>query len=201
MNNEIRVLAAMAYGEASTKDDPDEIRALASVLMRQRDARGYSNMTTFVTQDKTFSYVVADGNVRYKKLMRATEREIANDRGMAAAVLAAENAMAGGADASNGAYFWDGADIASNYANHPKVKRGIHFTAPSHNIYNIVESKKIVIATKTIIKKSKGKIISRNVVKVGRYDHVYDSTAAYGGTIFWKFNPDYISINKAKEYK
>jgi hypothetical protein len=35
----------------------------------------------------------------------------------------------------------------------------------------------------------------------GRYDHVYESTAAYGGTIFWKFNPEYVRLNHAKEYK
>jgi hypothetical protein len=36
---------------------------------------------------------------------------------------------------------------------------------------------------------------------VARYDHVYDSTAAQGGTIFWKNNDDYMRITGAKEYK
>jgi hypothetical protein len=58
-----------------------------------------------------------------------------------------------------------------------------------------------VIATETVVKKKKGKFIEKKVVEVGRYDHIYISTAAYGGTIFWKFNPEYIKINRAKEYK
>jgi hypothetical protein len=37
--------------------------------------------------------------------------------------------------------------------------------------------------------------------EVGRYDHVYDSAAAYGGTIFWKFNADDLKISRGKEYK
>jgi hypothetical protein len=52
-----------------------------------------------------------------------------------------------------------------------------------------------------IVKKKKGKVISSETVEVARYDHVYDSTAAYGGTIFWKNNPDYVKATGAKEYK
>lgn len=42
-----------------------------------------------------------------------------------------------GKDLSSGGYFWDGADIKSNYKNHFKVKHGIRFSDPSHNIYGI----------------------------------------------------------------
>lgn len=202
ISDEQRILAAMAYGEASNKDVPEEIAALAFVLVRQRDARGYSDMSTFVTKDQTFSFVVKDGNQRYAKFKKATEAEIAADPGMAAALDAAKKALANeGTDYSNGAYFWDGADIKSNYKNHFKVKHGIKFTDPAHNIYDIKESTKPVIITKTIVKKKKGKVISSETVEVARYDHVYDSTAAYGGTIFWKNNPDYVKATGAKEYK
>lgn len=201
LDKQTRTLAAMAYGESSTKDVPEEMSALASVLVRQRDARGYKDIDAFVKSDKTFSFVVADGNVRYKKLMSASESQIAKDPGMTAAVAAAKNALAGGTDLSNGAYFWDGADIKSNYKNHFKVRQGIRFEDSSHNIYSIEESKVLVIKTKTTIEKKQGKIINKTVVEVGRYDHVYLSTAAYGGTIFWKFNPDYVQLNHAKEYK
>ena len=191
----------MAYGEASRKDVPEEMQALASVLVRQRNARGYTDMMTFTDKEKSFSFVVSDGNVRYKKLMSASEKAIAKDAGMSSAIAAAKNALAGGPDMSNGAFFWDGADIKSNYSNHFKVKQGIHFSDPLHNIYSISESRHIVIKTKTIIKKKKGKIISQETIEVGRYDYVYESTAACGGTIFWKFNPTYITLNHAKEYK
>ena len=202
ISKEMRILAAMAYGEASPKDVPEEISAIAYVLVRQRNARGYSDMSTFVTSDKTFSFVVKDGNARYKKFTNASEAEIAKDAGMSAALDAAKKALAyEGTDFSNGGYFWDGADIESNYKNHFKVKHGIQFSDPAHNIYDIKESTKLVIINKTIVKKKKGKVISSETVEVARYDHIYVSTAAYGGTIFWKHNPAYMKATGAKEYK
>ncbi len=143
----------------------------------------------------------ASGNPRYKKLTKATEAAISKDPGMAAALAAAKNALAGGKDLSNGAYFWDGADIKSNYKNHFKVKHGIKFMDPSHNIYDIKESTDLVIVNKTIVKKKKGVVISTTTVEVGGYDHIYESTAAYGSTIFWKQNAEYMEVTHAKEYK
>lgn len=152
---EVRILAAMTYGEASTKDIAEEMNALASVLVRQRNARGYADMSAFVTSDKTFSFVVKDGNARYKKFMAADEDAIDKDLAMNAALNAALKALSAGTDLSNGGYFWDGADIKSNYKNHFKVKHGIRFADPSHNIYAIEESTKLVIITKTVVKKKK----------------------------------------------
>ena len=40
LDAQTRLLAAMAYGESSLQDNPDEMMAIASVLVRQRDARG-----------------------------------------------------------------------------------------------------------------------------------------------------------------
>ena len=185
ISKEVRILAAMAYGEASPKDVAEEIGAIANVLVRQRTARGYSDMSTFVSSDKTFSFVVRDGNARYKKFTNASEAAIAKDAGMTAALNSAKQALENdGKDLSNGGFFWDGADIKSNYKNHFKVKHGIRFTDPSHNIYGIEESTKLVIITKTTVKKKKGKVISSETTEVARYDHIYISTAAYGGTIF-----------------
>jgi uncharacterized Zn-binding protein involved in type VI secretion len=31
-------------------------------------------------------------------------------------------------------------------------------------------------------------------------DHVYESTAAHGGTIFWKQSPHYLNVTKSKEW-
>jgi hypothetical protein len=110
--------------------------------------------------------------------------------------------MAGGPDRSNGAYFWDGADIKTNYKKHAKVNVGIKFSEPSHDIYQIGESTKLVIKTKTVVKKDvvTGKKTSV-VEEVGRFDHVYEFTAAHGGTIFWRISPHYIQVMKAKEYR
>lgn len=197
-----RQLAAMAYGEASLQDNPDEMMAIASVLVRQRDARGYSDMATFVSNDPSFSFVVGDGNARYNALMNATGDKIAGNYGMQVAIDAVRNALTGGADKSGGAYFWDGADIKSNYAHHFKVRQGIKITDPSHNIYDIKDSTHLVILYKTtkIKNKKTGKVTIKKE-EIGRYDHVYESTAAHGGTIFWKFGRDFINTTHAKEYK
>ncbi|RDS80030.1 hypothetical protein DWU99_20390 [Dyella psychrodurans] len=197
-----RQLAAMAYGEASTQNNSDEMMALASVLVRQRDARGYSDIATFASKERSFSYVVSDGNVRYQALMKASDKEIANNMGMQAAIAAAKNALNGGPDKSNGAYFWDGADIKTNYAHHAKVKRGIKITNPSHNIYGISDSTKLVIQYRYVKTKNKktGKIAIKQE-EIGRYDHLYESTAGIGGTIFWKFGQAYLNATHAKVYK
>jgi hypothetical protein len=151
--------------------------------------------------DRTFSSVVDDGTPRYKLFVNASEDAIAKDGGMRAAVTAAKNALAGGPDLSNGAYFWDGADIKTKYQFHFKVRHGIRFSQKSHNIFGIAESRKLIILNRTVIKKQRGKEISREEIELGRYDHVYVSTAAYGSTIFWKNNDEYMKVTHAKAYK
>ncbi len=202
LSKEIRQLAAMAYGEGSANNNADELCALASVLVRQRNARGYSDIASFATSEPSFSFVASDGNKRYSALMKATEIDIENNAGMKLAIEAATKALNGGEDKSNGAYFWDGADIKSNYSRHFKVKQGIKFTDTAHNIYDIKESGKLVIKYKVkkirIGESNKFKIEKE---EVGRYDHIYESTAAYGGTIFWKFSKEYLDVSHAKEYR
>lgn len=200
ISDETRMLASMAYGEASTADDEKEIYALASVLYRQMKARGYSSIKVFGTTDKSFSFVTNDGNARYSKMMKATEIAISRDSGMSAAIKAAENAITGGVDYSNGAYFWDGADIKSNYKNHFKVRHGIKFTDTAHNIYDIKESTvKTIYLYRTVRKKIGNKIVVEKT-EIDHADHVYDSTAAYGGTIFWKQSDNYLNITKSKPW-
>ncbi|MGP8475701.1 hypothetical protein [Burkholderia diffusa] len=195
-------LAAMAYGEASLQNNSDEMMAIASVLVRQRDARGYSDMATFTKNDPTFSFVVGDGNARYNNMMKATDDQIGKNPAMQAAINAARNALAGGPDKSNGAYFWDGADIKTNYDRHFKVRHGIKITDPSHNIYDIKDSTKLVILYKITKKKNKKtKKVETEKVETGRYDHVYDSTAGVGGTIFWKYNQQYLDVTRGSEYR
>lgn len=58
-----------------------------------------------------------------------------------------------------------------------------------------------MIIKKIVIKKSRdGKKIKTEEEK-GRYDHVYESTAGHGGTIFWKQGKDYLDAAGAKAYK
>jgi hypothetical protein len=200
IDDDVRMLAAMAYGESSTKNNEQEIYAIANILEKQRIARGFSSIKELGTKDKTFSFVTTDGNPRYAKLMNATESEINKDNTMKIAISAASNAKSGGKDYSNGGYFWDGADIKSNYKNHFKVRNGIKITESSHNIYDLKDSTKLVIKTKIIHKNKAGKTTSETI-EVGRYDHIYESTAAYGGTIFWKQSDDYLNVTKSKPYR
>ncbi|GAA7768351.1 MULTISPECIES: hypothetical protein [Cupriavidus] len=163
-------------------------------------ARGYSTIEAFTSKDKNFSFVRTDGNVRYARLMRATEKDIEKSPAMSDAVKAARSAFAGGTDYSNGAYFWDGADIKSNYKNHEKVKFGIHITNPAHNIYGISDSGKTKILYKNVKKKVDGHVKNEQQ-EVGRYSWVYESTAGVGGTIFWRYGRDWLTVTRAKEYK
>lgn len=200
--SETRQLAAIAYGEGSAQDNENEMYAIASVMVRQRDARGYKDIQSFVKNDRTFSFVVQDGSQRYRKLMRASKKEIDSSTGMSIAVAAANNALQGGEDRSNRAFFWDGLDIKTNYENHQKVLRGIKFNDPSHNIYELKESTKTAILYKEIKRKNKKTGVETIVREErGRTDHVYESTAAHGGTIFWKISAEYLSLSRGKVYK
>ncbi|MEM5429470.1 hypothetical protein [Cupriavidus oxalaticus] len=199
LNAETRLLAAIAYGESSSKDVYEEMAGIASVMLRQAKARGFATVSAFVGKVKSFTFVVKDGNERYGRLMKATEKEIEKDKVLSAAVKAAENAMSDGIDYSNGAYFWDGADIKSSYSTHFKVARGIHFTHEAHNIYKIKGSEgKFEIAI-TVERRVKGRMVLERKV-LGTVSYQYESTAAYGGTIFWKFSDDYLKIKGGKEY-
>ncbi|MCY1356281.1 hypothetical protein D9M68_517400 [compost metagenome] len=196
---ETRLLAAIAYGESSTADVYEEMAALASVMVRQQKARGYDSIQTFVAKRTSFSFVVKDGNKRYTKLMKATEKDIGQSTAMSDAVRAARNALAGGVDYSNGAYFWDGADIKTHYAAHAKVNAGIHFTKPEHNIYDIKGSEGKYEYSIKIRKKSKGRIFTEKKI-IGYFPYTYESTAAAGGTIFWKLGDQWLKISKGREY-
>lgn len=191
---DVRALAATAYGEASGKDVFEEIAAIANVLVRQQKSRGHGSISGFIQSDKTFAFAAHDGNARYAKLMAASEAEIAKSPGMSSAVRGARNALsAGGMDYSNGAYFWDGADIQSNYARHAKVRAGIHFTDPAHNIYSILNKD---VEGEEWWRDAKG----NNTKLRGSWKYKYESTAGWGGTVFWKYNADFLSATGNKAY-
>ena len=190
-----RILAATAYGEGSGNNVFEEMAALANVLVRQQKARAYSSAGDFIRGDKTFAFAAHDGNPRYAKLMLASESQISADRGMAAAVRGARNALsANPTDYSNGAFFWDGADIMSNYGKHKKVLGGIHFGVPSHNIYKI-ESKDV--EGEAWWKDAHG----RDTKLRGKWHYKFESTAAYGGTIFWKYSDNFLRATGNTEFK
>ncbi len=189
-----RMLAAVAYGEGSTGDVFEELAAIANVLVRQQKARGHASITRFMNQDRTFAFAAHDGNQRYAKLMETSVEKIWANAGMQAAVRGAQNALASSPiDHSNGAYFWDGADIKTNYKAHSKVRDGIKFSKSAHNIYSIDE-KEVPGEAWWYDKKGK-KIKSR-----GKWLYKFLSTAAFGGTIFWKYADDFIKASGNKPH-
>jgi len=199
-DSETRLLAAIAYGESSPKNVYEEMAAIASVMVRQMKARGYQTMAIFTTKERSFSFVVADGNQRFAKLMKSTDAQIEKSPEMSVAIAAAQNAFADGVDHSNGAYFWDGADIKSNYKAHQKVRAGIYFSDPRHNIYDVKATDGEYELSIVVKKRRRGKIVQERKV-IGTYPYTYESTAAHGGTIFWKFGSEWLKISRGKAHR
>ena len=169
-------------------------------MVRQMKARGYETMADFTSKEKSFSFVVADGNQRFAKLQKSTDLEIGKSPAMSAAIKAAENAFADGPDHSNGAYFWDGSDIRSNYKNHSKVRAGIYFSESGHNIYSIDPTDGEYELALVVKKKKRGEIIQERKV-IGTYPYIYESSAAHGGTIFWKLGDAWLKVSKGKAHR
>ena len=192
------LLAAVAYGEASTKDVYEEMAGIANVIVRQKSARA-TTLAKLLGPKSAYAFAASDGNARTKALKDAKPADRLKNAGMVSALKAARNALdPKGTDYSNGGYFWDGADIKSNYANHPKVKKGIKFTDEAHNIYKIKESS-VDVTTYWQVAGKDGKLV--NGKERGKYTYVYESTAAHGGTIFWKYGADFLKATGNKEYQ
>ena len=197
---ETRKLAAIAYGEASTLNDEKEIGGIAFAVANRARAWGRKSVDELLKADPNYTYAVTDGNVRYNKLIKASEADIQKDAGMKMALEWSIKALANqGTDPSNGALWWDGRDIKTEYQTHPKVKDGIRFGHSSHNIFGIKESGRGIIIYWQVANKKTGKLA--NSKERGRYKSVWVSTAAYGGTIFWKYDPDFVKATGTDPYR
>lgn len=195
-----RKLAAIAYGESSVANDPNEIGAIAWAVANRARAWGGKTIDEMLTADPNYTYVVKDGSPRYNRFMNANEAAIQADSGMALALRCAQNALANtGADPSNGAYWWDGLDFKTNYARHPKVRDGFHFSAPEHNIYDVKETSHETTIYWKVRDRKTGKEVNSKVR--GKFKYVWESTAAFGGTILWKHDADYVTATGGKTYR
>jgi hypothetical protein len=199
LDAQTRKLAAIAYGEASTANDADEIGGIAFAVANRARRWDHKTVDQLLAADPNYTYAVKDGNARTERLMRANESEIEADLGMSVAVKAAAQALAGiGPDPSGGGYWWDGVDFKTNYENHPKVADGFRFGNPSHNIFGVKESSR-AMTTHWIVKNKEGASVEGK--PRGSYSHVWVSTAAHGRTIFWTHDPDYLHAAGAKDYR
>jgi hypothetical protein len=200
IEKELRLLAAIAYGEASTANESQEIGGIAFAVANRCRAWGGKTVSELRAADKDYAYAWNGSNDRFNRLMRATEDAIEQDRGMKLALEWARKALANdGPDPSNGAYWWDGLDFKTRYETRPKVQNGFKWGNPSHNIFGVPERRLLRIARWKLVNKKTGKVVDG--AERGRYDSIWVSTAAHGSTVFWQHNPDYLTATGGKAYR
>jgi hypothetical protein len=200
INEEVRLLAAIAYGEASTANDPQEIGGIAFAVANRCRVWGGKTVAELRASDSNYSYAWNGSNERFNKLMRTPDSEIELHPGMRSAVDWAKKALANdGPDPSSGAFWWDGLDFKTNYVRHRKVQAGFKWGDPSHNIFGVPENRIEVIVRWKVRNKKTEKIVDG--AERGRYDSVWVSTAAHGSTVFWQHNPDYLKATGGKAYR
>lgn len=172
--SEEKMLAAIAYGESHWSNDYEEMAGIASAVLRRMDAKGYKTINELILNDSNFAYA-ADAkskNERYYNVMCNI-----NSNGIDMAYKAAQNALNGGPDYSNGACYWDGVDLKVNGKQAYRYKFGFKILNEEHNVLSVVEPAPF---------KKKG----RN----GKfYGYTYISTAGHNKTIFWKLSNEFIA--------
>lgn len=173
--SEEKLLAAIAYGEASTLDNYEEMAGIAYATIRRRDAAHKFSVNALIKKYKSFSYVISDGNERYRKLMCSESTEPFEK-----AFIAAQNALNKGIDYANGGCFWDGYDLKTSGKKHDKYERGFQYSDPSHNIFSAPEPP-------PVLKKGQNSY----------FYNTYISTAAHGRTIFWKLDKQFLKAKGA----
>jgi hypothetical protein len=197
---EVRLLAAVAYGEASPANDSEEIGGIAFAVANRCRAWNGKTVSELRASDPNYSYAWDGSNSRFNKFIHTSDSDISLNPGMKLAVDWARKALSNdGPDPSNGAFWWDGLDFKTNYANHPKVRDGFKWGNPSDNIFGVPEKRREVVVRWKIRNKKTGKIVDGG--ERGRYDSVWVSTSAHGGTVFWQHNSDYIKATGGKAYR
>jgi hypothetical protein len=167
---------------------------MATVVLRKRDALGYSTVQALYEDLPGSYYGVGNRNTRFLNILCIDEENIENEYPQL--YEAVNNAYdPNGIDYSNGACYWDGYDLATGGVEHPHYKLyGYIFTDPSHNLWPSL------IST-TPPKNRKGDKTYPGGLPI-YYDWVFESTAAYGQTIFFKLNSEYVNaIWGAKQCK
>jgi hypothetical protein len=200
INSEVRLLAAVAYGEASTDDNSEEVLGIAYAVANRARAWGEKKISDLLKSDRNYTYAANGTNTRFNLLMASSPKAINKSLPMRAAINSAINALnRKGHDPSNGAYWWDGIDLKLKKQVNPRIAYGFKYGAQEHNIFDMQQITKTVIIHWRVINKKTGETVDG--AERGRYDAIYVSTAACGKTIFWRYNLDYVKATGAKEYK
>ena len=158
-------------------DNYEEMAGIAYATLRRRDAAKMPSVQALIKKYPSFSFVVSDGNPRYRKLMCSD-----TETGFENAYNAARNAIDKGIDYANGGCFWDGYDLKTSGSKHYKYRHGFQFSNLEHNIFSVVQPPPKDKRT-----------------KMGMYDYEYDSVAAHGKTIFWILNKEFLKARGKKQ--
>ena len=193
---DVVLLAAVAYGEASAGDVYEEMAAIASVVVRQRTARG-KTLQDLLGAGGTFAYAASDGNPRTTAFRKANPPDRIKNAGMASASRPPATPSTAATTSPTAPTSGTVPTSRPTTPTTPRSSVSIKFTRPEHNIYKI-KATSVDITTHWQIKDKDGKTVDGKVR--GHYTHVYESTAAYGGTIFWKYNADFLKATGNKEH-
>jgi len=141
ISEDLRLLAAIAYGEASVANDSNEIGGIAFAVANRCRAWSGMSVSQLRAADPNYAYAWNGDNQRFNKLMSTQGDQLDADAGMRLAVEWARKALANeGPDPSNGAFWWDGRDFMTRYASHPKVKNTFKWGTPSQHFRRAGES-------------------------------------------------------------
>ncbi|WLI91590.1 hypothetical protein Q4S45_10855 [Massilia sp. R2A-15] len=196
---EIKLLAAIAYGEASVQDEPEEVLGIAYAVCNRARAWG-KTVSGMLKADSHYTYAADGTNKRFNLLLSSSAVAINKSIPMRTAVNAAINAQnEKGHDPSNGAFWWDGVDLKEKRSKNPRISRGFKYGAQEHNIYQMEPILKVGIRYWQVQNTKTKKLVDS--AERGRFDTVYVSTAARGQTIFWRYNPDFVKATGTKDYK
>ena len=179
-------LAGVIYAEASNNAPWEEAAGIHGVLRNRAAADG--NTVLVQANDTSQVFGANDKNKAFSP--NASQAKLnAVYKGIALSVVAFK---VNGSDLSNGAYYWHGTDFkgptAGSKAHERFYKTGFHFTAQSHNLWNLGDNK-----VNGVVRNNKGKVM-------GTYDYKYQSTAAFGQTTFMKLTQAWMKANGATRW-
>lgn len=199
ISEEIRLLAAIAYGEASVDDNYQEVLGIAYAVSNRARAWG-KTIPNLLKADPNYTYAANGKCVRFNLLQEASIKKINESVALRQAINAARNALGQvGNDPSNEAYWWDGVDLKLKKKGNPRIQGGFKYGAQDHNIYQMEPIIIVVIRYWQVVDKKTN--LTVDGAERGRFDTVYISKAAHGQTIFWRYNPDFVKTTGAKEYR
>jgi hypothetical protein len=176
--SEIKLLAAIVYGEASVNSTFEEKAAIANSVIRFRDSYHYKSVNQLIARKPDYSSAVKNRVIRYRLVM-CSDVEIEYPE----VYTAVSNALnPNGIDYANGGCFWDGYDLVTLGTKQSHYIKGYKFTSPLHDVLSVGNSQPA--------KKQGAK---------GSYDYTYESTAGSGKTVIWKYTQEFMNANGVKQ--